>query len=257
MIHNYEIKIMKFTKTFLISAAALVSLSVFGQANPTPTTRVLPLLSGYNVVVPTNATVGLTSTNVMFTQTDGKIVYSLSNTTVGSYTNYVAGDAFRPVRITADMNGDFVSNAVLFYVIGQSNLIPVFVTNGFGGNVITNWPLQNPQLVNSTATTNLYPYPPNSANSTNVYTISLYRRGVLNGLMASDSWPAVTAAETTAGFTTTVTGTGATPAVGFVALPTGFLAAGQSVYATISMAPLINSAPSGVVNVLEIVQPQP
>ena len=240
----------------LIALFASLSSSAFAQ-NPTPQYRTLPLLSGYNVVVPTNATIGLTTTNVEFTQTDGKVVYSLTNNVVGAATNYVASDAFRAVRLQSDMNGCMASNSALFYVVGYSNLIPTFVTNGYNGNVVTNWPLQNPQLVNSLATTNLYPYPPNSANATNTFTISLYRKGILNALVGGDSWPSVTLNETTPIFTCTVTNGGTvSPQAGFIRLPDTVLVAGQSVYATVSMGPLVNSAPSGVLNVLEIVQPQ-
>jgi hypothetical protein len=256
-----------FIKTLVLVGAMALPLASFAQSSATPIVKFLPLLSGYNVAVPTNATVGIGSTNVLFTAYNGQVLYSLTNN-MGN-TNSVAADAFQPVKLSPDANGDVVANASLVYAFGNTNLIPQVVTNSAGQwfvvtttgtNVLnlgnyTAWPLAAPnsQMWMYPATTNYYQQ--YLVNSTNVVTINIYRAPALTANGASTGG-AVPLWETTAGFTTNITTT-ATSQYGYCALPVGFMQGAAFVKATVTGGPLANSSVTTLLNQLGIVQPQP
>ena len=107
---------MKLNKLISIGAGLVLGISAYAQTGATASFRFLPLLTGYNVLVPTNATVGLGSTNVLNTTYAGQILYSLTNNTVNGTvnTNMVAPDAFKSVALASDINGDINANASVF-----------------------------------------------------------------------------------------------------------------------------------------------
>lgn len=205
------------------------------------------LLSGYNVLIPTNSTPTLGTTNVLFTYIHGEVLYSLTNN-MGN-TNVVAADAFSQATLVPDLNGDIVANATVSYYIGNTNWIPQVVTNANGQYYVTNWVL-NPQtypIWMYPATTNYYPA--FAASATNVVTISLFRATIIKPFPV---W------ETTAGFVFTVTGTGTTPIAGTTNLPASFLQGANLVKASVTAAP--NGASNGngiLLNALGIQQPVP
>ncbi len=172
--------------------------------------RAMPLLSGYNVSVPSNQVVGpavlpgsgvaanVVATNVLWTKYNGQIVYSYSNNVNGGMgTNGYIADAFQSASLVSDANGDINANACLWIALNQTNYLPVIATNSFGQIVVpgtstngllpvfggpnpTLWPL----AVNSgpnwlpQGTTNFYPLYSQSTGVgviTNNLIVSLYR----------------------------------------------------------------------------------
>ena len=255
-------KYMKTITKKLIGVAASLALasSVFAQSTATPIMRFIPLLTGYNVLLATNVTSGLGVTNILFSNPQGQIVYSLTNNSYNGTlnTNLTVGDAFKAVTFAVDVNGDINANASLFISVGNTNLIPVAVTNSFGQYFVTNWPLAQAQYPNwmYPGTTNLYPAF-TAAQSTNQLTVTLIAgigdiRGTGYGPVIGNPYPLW---ETTGTFTCVVTPNGVTPVNLFTNLPTGFLQHAHKVYATIT--PTVGGTGNGILlNQLGILQPQ-
>jgi hypothetical protein len=249
---------MKLNKILGIGVALLVAVSAFAQGTTIRETKFLPLLSGYNVLIPTNATPGWGVTNVLFTTYSGQVVYSKTNNSYNATvnTNLVAPDAFKLVSLPADANGNFNANAAVAIYLGNTNWIPVAVTNSVGQYFVTNWALAQSQYPNwmYPATTNLYPA--FAASATNVVTVSLYRVAstTANG---GSTGPTIQIAETTPSFTFTVTATGITPICVITNLPATYLQGAKQVYATVTAT--ANSASNGngiLLNQLGVIQPQ-
>lgn len=277
-------------KSLLKKAAIGLGLvaTVASAQTTTPLPRFLPLLSGYNVLVLSNAVpaigtvtgVGLGTTNVLYTAYNGQILYSLTNNSINATlnTNFVAKDAFQTVDISPDNNGDINANASVWIMIGNTNLIPIAITNSVGQWFVpslpnttnyataawaTAWPLApstGPSWM-SPATTNTYPlFDP---KSTNTIVVTLYRAPTLklSGGLGSDLSPAVPMWETSSAFSFAVTQTGLNTVVCVSTnLPIGWLQGARHVYATVQLPPNLstNLPTSGVlVNQLGILQPQP
>jgi hypothetical protein len=251
-------------KLLLIAAlTALCSVS-YAQSTGIRIMKFMPLLSGYNVAVPTNATPGLGIVNTLFTMYNGQIVYSLTNNVVNGTlnTNTTAPDAFKIVDLVADANGDVNANAALVVYIGNTNWIPVVVTNSFGQYFVTNWTLATSKTPNwmYPGTTNVYPVYDQA--STNPITISLYRALAINpqGGLGADLSPTLSVTntmwETTPSFTCVVTGLGINPVCLITNLPTVFLQGARHVKATVNTP--ANSSQNGtlLLNQLGIMQPQ-
>lgn len=262
-IHNMK-------KLILVLGLILGFISLGVADSATPTWKFIPLLSGYNVFVPTNSapvagvvpTVGLGSTNVLYTSYNGQVLFSLTNNYVNGVlnTNGVAPDAFRRIDLASDANGDIVANAALGLYIGNTNWIPIVVTNSFGQYMVTNWILATSQYPNwmNPASTNAYINFP--AAATNVLTVNLYRVMTANpqgGGQGANLGPSFMIPETTPGFTFQVNATGITPLAVITNLPIGFLTGARSVYCTMTCTNgAVNNA-GLLVNQLGILQPQP
>ncbi len=236
----------------ILSILGLLALtaSAFAQADPTPVTRWLPLINGYNVAIPTNqAPVGILSTNVQYTTPSGKIVYSYSVTGASNGLS----DAFANVRLQNDNNGDALANATLVIAYGNTNLYPITNSTGF----VTNWALADPTLgsfIQGTANT----YPLQNANSTNFVTVNLVRpfwdnpRGDnLNG------YPNYRLYETDAKNTFSVTfNQAATGGMIVTNIPAAFMQGVRNVSASISATNAAGNGFATVINFLGISQPQ-
>lgn len=167
-----------------------------------------PLLSGYNLYVTNGAPAAVGGTNLIFTELQGPIVYSLTNN-MGN-TNVIAPDAFDPVTfIAANANGDINSNAAVTIVMGYTNLIPIAITNSQGQSFTSNsWP-----LISSTfpvymypATTNTYPFLPNGS-ATNTITFN-FQRGITLLPVGAGGQPYVFWEVATNSWSVTATGAG-------------------------------------------------
>ena len=271
MIHMKLVK-----KIAAVGASLLIAGSAFAQSGVAPTYRFLPLLNGYNVLVPTNATVGYGSTNVLYTTYAGQVVYSYSNNVNGGLnTNYTAPDAFKVQSLASDANGDINANASLWIYVGNTNWIPVVTTNsvgqwmvppaGFTNLTLTTayagWPLAPASAFPNwmgLATTNYYPA--FIASATNVVTVSLFASPTMNpqgGTGSATLGPVAPIWETTASFVTSVTPNGITAVCLSTNLPIAFLQHGRHIYATLSAPPNLASNGNGIlVNQLGILQPQ-
>ncbi len=262
-----------YKKIAVLGLTLLVTSSVMAGA----LTRFLPLLSGYNVLVTTNAAVGFGVTNTLNTSYNGQIIHSITNDVFNGTlnTNVLTPDAFRVISLEPDANGDINANAYVTVMIGNTNYIPIAITNSVGqwfvptqpyttnyatAGYATVWPLginTGPSWM-SPATTNLYPGIP--AASTNAWTITLYRAGTtkLQGGLGADQAPYTPMWETTGAFSFSVAATGVTPVCVITNLPVGWLQGARFVYATVSGAANLGSnGGTNIVNQLGIVQPQP
>ncbi len=232
----------------ILSILGLLSLclAAFGQANPSPVTKWLPL-AGYNVAIPTNqGDIGLLSTNIEYTTSSGKIVYSYQNTGI---TNGQS-DAFRNVILQSDANGDVNANATLVISYGNTNLIPITNTSGF----VTNWALADPTLGSQViGTANVYPL--QNANSTNFVTVRLFRSYWDNPRGDDTTYPAYRQYEPVSTFNVTFSqaATG-----GFIStnLPTVFLQGVRNVSATIQATNAAGNGAATLINFIGISQPK-
>jgi hypothetical protein len=252
----------------------------------------LPLLTGYNVIVPTNLAsafpsgngtyAGLGQTNVLFTTYGGQAVFSLTNnavfgsagtnTVVGINTNTVAPDAFKPVTLASDANGDVNGTASLFLMVGNTNYEPTtYMNTNASGNVFigTNaagvyWPLLQSQFPNWAypASTNLYPTFITTA--TNVVTVYLYGgAGPLysdagsGGNSVPASFPKMW--ETAPSFIAQFTVAAGVPTCLTSNLPTVFTTHAKDIYCsiTVSNAAGLTASTNELVNMLGILQPRP
>lgn len=272
-------KTMKNIKKIIafLAIGLLACATTYAQTSAQTQYRFISLLTGYNVLAPTNAAVGYGSTNVLYTTTAGQIVYSLTNNSYNASgnTNLIAPDAFKVITLQPDVNGDVNANTSVFISINNTNLIPIAVTNSVGQWFIpslpyttnyataawaTVWPLA-PVAAPSwmyPATTNLYPTPLWAA--TNTVTVTLYKgisdvRGGIgpNGVTPYPLW------ETTGTFTFVVTpsGTVNTPLTLFTNLPTSWLQGAHKVYATVQTTTGASGTFGALINTLGIIAPQP
>jgi len=247
-------------KKLLISLLATVSVAAV--ASPVP--KFLPLLSGYNVAVPTNTAAGLGVTNTLYTTYNGQVLHSLTNDVINGtlQTNLQNADAFKYVELMPDANGDVNANTALFIYVGNTNWIPVVVTNSVGQYMVTNtWllapagPFPNWMYP---ATTNYYGVYTNAA--TNLVTVTLYRAPALNpqGMYPASLKPFVPLWETTNTFSFSFSPQGIQPVGMYTNLPTTWLQGARYVYASITAG--VNTGNSGsagiLVNQLGILQPQ-
>ena len=259
-------------KKLIVSLFLMTALVAVAQTT-TIQYRFMPLLSGYNVYVPTNVTsVGYGTTNVEFTAYNGQILYSLTNNVINGTvnTNLVAPDAFKLAELVPDANGDVVSNAVLVVAIGNTNLIPIAITNIQGqwftptlyyttnystAAWATTWPLASSSIPwMYPATTNVYPF---ITNNLVIWTIHLYRAPAMtpDGSTTGASYPWW---ETTAQYTYLYTNADSyTPSVTYVPLPTWFMQGAKKVYATVGTTTGTYLSKGGLLNQLGILQPQP
>lgn len=269
-------------KLITIVAAVAVSLSI-NAAN----WKFDSLLSGFNVLVPTNSTIGLSSlginaSNVLYTTSQGAIVLSYSNNVAGipggTTTNGFYGDAFRTANTYPDVNGDINANASVWVMIGNTNLLPIVCSNSTGqlfvptsstngaisywGTTPTVWPLAASSVINwmFPATTNMYP---NFAGGTNNVVVTLYRESTLD-FGGSSTITRVPFWETTSIFSFTCTPTvnvpGSTPYVVVTNLPTGFLQGGRIVGCTVTATPVGAGGATSLgvlLNQIGILQPVP
>lgn len=187
-----------------------LGLLVVGTVANAANWKLQPLLSGYNLYVTNGAPAAVGGTNLTYTSLQGAIVLSLTNN-MGN-TNVIAPDAFDfSTDIAADALGGINTNAMFIVLIGNTNLIPIAVTNSQGQYFVTNsWPLITSQYPTYMypATTNLYPFLP-SANSTNVVTFNM-QRGVAILPNAAGGQPYIVWEVQTNSFTFTATGNGVT-----------------------------------------------
>lgn len=246
-------------KLISILSASLLGTAAFAQSG-TPITRFQPLLSGFNVNVTTNTTVGYGVTNTVYSTYGGQIVHSLTNDVFNGTlnTNLVVADAFKIATLASDVNGDINANAYVTILVGNTNYIPIAVTNSFGQYYVTNWALSTSQYPNwmYPATTNVYPA--YAASATNALTVTLYRAGTLKlvGNLGADLNPTTPMWETSSAFSFTVTPNGVTPVCVITNLPIAWLQGARHVYATIS-ASTTGTGTAILVNQLGIVQPTP
>lgn len=256
-------------KTLTLLVLGLVT-SAFAQGSPTPTVKVMPFLSGYNVWLQTNATqtyVGVGTPQVWYTTSQGQIVQSLTN-------NYVNGgylssnsfpDAFVTVPVSADANGDYNANASLVASFGNTNWIPIAVTNSIGQYFVTNWPLAQVQYPNwmYPATTNNYLASTfGGAANTNTVTVQLFKvyskgpNGQSGGSLGQNTnW----IVDSSASYTVTFGPGGATPTVVSSNLPASLLQGCIALQAKVSCVtnPAAGASPGILLNQLLFVQPQP
>src|SRR5271157_118969 len=266
----------------LIMAASVAT--AFSQTTASPIMRFMPLLSGYNVLAPTNgATIGYGTTNVLFTTYNGQVLYSLTNNLIPNATGTqtstnIAPDAFKIVTLMSDVNGDINANASLWVYYGNTNLYPVVTTNSMGLYFIppagyTNaqlttayggWPLANSayQPWMYPATTNYYPLAVPAAQ-TNVVTVTLYRSPTMipmgpSGPSLATSFPLW---ETTNAWSFSFAPLGGVTGGCYETnLPTTWLQGAKHVYATVSCSISTvgaNGATGIPINQLGILQPQP
>ena len=276
-------------KIAAVGIGLCLTFSAFAQSQA-PIFRFLPLLSGYNLLVPTNnppvTSLGQVSTNtiygatnLLFTAYNGQVLYSYSNNVNGGLnTNGVVGDAFKIQTLSPDVNGDIVANASLIVYVGNTNWIPVVTTNAFGQWVIppvgfTNnylttayggWPLAVSQYPNwnNLATTNYYPG--FSAANSNIVTISLYRGSSINpqGGISGGSvlGPSTTVFEGMSLWTTNFVNPGIVPTAFVFPLPTAWTQCAHRIYCAITSS---NCATTGngingvLINQIGLLQPQP
>lgn len=254
-----------------VGAGLLLCATVMAQNSVSTIHRYIPLVTGYNVYVQTNTTPGLGVTNTLFTIYNGQVVYSLTNNSYNGSTvntNLIAPDAFKVVTLSADVNGDINANAALYLYFGNTNWIPIAITNILGQWFVptlpyttnystaawaTVWPLGIGSAPNwmSPATTNTYP----NLNGTNLVTVNLYAGAASNpqGGIGPDLGPNVYLWETSPSMSFTLTTTGGTPYGFFTNLPTSFTQHAKHVYMTIS----VNTTNNGVLlNTAGILQPQ-
>lgn len=232
-------------KILSILGLLAMALSAFGQANPSPVTKWLPL-AGYNVSIPTNTAVGLLSTNVLFTRANGQVVFSYTNT--GG--TQVQGDAFRNVRLQSDALGDAFANATLVIAYGNTNLIPITNASGF----VTNWALADPTLGAQIAgTANVYPV--QNANSTNFVTATLVKSYWDNPRGEDNTYPNYRLYEPTATFTVTFTQS-ATGGMIVTNLPVAWLQGVRNVGCVLSCTNTAGNGSATLVNFIGISQPQ-
>ena len=197
---------------------------------------------------------------MQYTTYGGQIVYSLTNNSYNATqnTNLIAPDAFKLVSLAPLANGDFAANAAVVLYIGNTNWIPVAVTNSFGQYFVTNWVLASSQYPNwmYPATTNVYPT--YGLTATNVVTVTLYRLGLQypqGGVASATLQKSVNIPETAGAFSFSVNATGITNLCVITNLPSGWLVGARQVYATVSAN--ATTGGSGVLlNQLGIVQPQ-
>lgn len=238
-----------------------LSFSVLAQNAGTHIWRATPLLTGYNVQIPSNAVAGpqmltasgttavVTSTNLLFTTYRGQIVYSYSNNANGGLgTNGFIADAFSPgVSLAADANADINANASLWLVLNNTNYLPIVATNSqgqfvvpgtgtnglypvFGGPNPTVWPFNvqgGPNWLGP-ATTNFYSGFPTSGpgTTTNQFFVNLYTEpdSKIQGGLGQDLNPTIPMWESAPSFTAAFTLTGASvPQILSTNLPVGFL----------------------------------
>ena len=242
------------------------------------------LLSGFNVLVPTNSTIGLSglginASNVLYTTPQGQIVYSYSNNVAGfpggTTTNGFFTDAFSLANTHPDVNGDVNANASVWVMIGNTNLLPIVCTNSTGqlfvpaastngavpywGGAPVVWPLAASSTINwmFPATTNLYP---NFAAGTNSVVVTLYRESTMD-FGASSGVTRVPFWETTSQFSFTCTapvvGPGSTAYVVVTNLPTGFLQGSRIVGCTVTANPIGSTSQGVLLNQIGILQPVP
>lgn len=257
-------------KLILVLGLILGFISLGVAQSSSPIWKAIPLLSGYNVFVPTNPipvggvvlTVGLGNTNVIYTTYAGQVLLSLTNNVVNGIlnTNGVAADAFKRVDLSPDVNGDINANTALAVYIGNTNWIPMVSTNSFGQLVTTNWilaPQQYPSWLNPVSTN---AYPLFTSATTNVITISLYRVSSSNpqgGGTGPNIGPTFMIPETTPGFTFGLNTTGITPLSVITNLPVGFLTGARSVYMTATCTNAAGNGSGVLLNQAFILQPQP
>lgn len=252
---------------------AFAAGSVQAQYSTSPTARFMPLLSGYNVYVPSNSVVGYGSTNVLNTTYAGQIIRSLTNNTINgtANTNLVAPDAFKLVGLQPNAVGDYTANAAVVITLGNTNLLPIAVTNSVGQWFIpsmpyttnyataawaTTWPLAPSPAPNwmYPATTNIYPA--FTATATNLITVTLYRSAWSNPSEATTG-PKVYTWETTSSFSFSVNANGVTPVTVLTNLPAAWLLGARHVYATVTANNVTANTSGVLINQLGIVQPQP
>ena len=242
----------------VVATGLLLGMSAMAQTSGMSAARYIPLLTGFDVLVTTNTTPGFGVTNTLYTSANGQIVYSLTNNTFNGTlnTNLTVPDAFKVVTLLPDVNADINGNASVFISIGNTNLIPIAVTNNYGQYFVTNWPLALSQVPNwmYPATTNLYPT--FTAQSTNAITVTLYA-GIpeIRGGIGPNQGTGYPLFETTGSFSFTVIPTGTTPFSIFTNLPTSFLQHAHKVYAAITVGAGVTT--NLLINTLGIVQPQP
>ncbi|MDE2097286.1 MAG: hypothetical protein KGL39_08595 [Patescibacteria group bacterium] len=274
-------------KILAISISLLSAFVVEAQNAGTHVWQFQPLLSGYNVVVPSNGIVGpqalsspftvadVTSTNVLFTKYNGQNVYSYSNNVNGRLrSSGFVGDAFNLVKLVSDANGDINANASLWIMLGQTNYIPTVGTNTSGqfivpgyqtnglapalGGSLVPWPLAvaNGPVWQGNATTNFFPlFGQGGQAITNQLIVNLYAVSTMNpkGGMGPDLNPTVPLAESTPSFTAyfpMAGNTAVTPLVFSTNLPTAFLQHARMVYMTIGFTNSIYTAGTNAWNVL-------
>ena len=245
-------------KLMAVASVLCITATAFAQVGVAPQLRFNPLLSGFNVQVPIGATVGLGTSNVLNTTYAGQILFSLTNNTVNGVlqSNIFTGDAFKTATLVCAADGSLPANAAVQILIGNTNLIPVAVTNSVGQYFVTNWVLANNSYPNW-----MYPGTTNgyngvTATSTNVLTVSLYRSTTMKlaGGVGASNTPDVPMWETTAGFSFTVAPNGVTPVSIITNLPAGFLQGAKVVKCTIA-----STGTGGtpiLVNQVGIMQPQ-
>ena len=235
-------------KLLSIFGLLAVSVAAFGQANPSPKNRWLPL-AAYNVAIPTNqAPVSLLSTNVEYTTASGKIVYSYSVTGATNAT----GDAFKNVILQSDAQGDAVANATLIIAYGNTNLYPITNASGF----VTNWALADPTLGSQViGTANVYPV--QNANSTNLVTVNLVRSFWDNPRGDDTTYPAYRQYETDGQALFTVTfNQSATGGLIRTNIPAIWMQGVRNVAASISATNAAGNGAATVINFIGISQPQ-
>lgn len=291
---------MNIKKTFTKIGVGLglsVTLTVSAQNAGTHIWQFKSLLNGYNLMAsntligPANlnplVTGGVQASNLLYTRFNGQIVYSYSNNVNGGLgTNQVAPDAFKAVQLVSDANGDFIgTNATLFIMLGNTNYIPTVGTNSQGqyitvgsstngliawnGGNITPWPLWPSTGPNwlPAATTNQYPtigaITANGAFTNQVF-VSLYAApsATLGGDLGDSLMPTIPFFDSTADFTYTftVTGSGTTPQVVSVGLPTSLIQKGRLIECTIAFTNTTYLVGTNIdnllINQIGIVQPQ-
>jgi hypothetical protein len=248
-----------YKKIAAVGAGLTLCTAAMAQSTATPILRFLPLLSGYNVLCNTGVVASLNVTNLLNTTYNGQALYTLTNNVVNGVlqSNTVAPDAFKMVTLAPDINGDIVANASVCILVGNTNLIPISVTNAYGQYFVTNWPLAVSQTPNwmYPATTNAYPAFTGSA--TNALTVTLYRTTTMNpqGGNGPTLGPTFPLTETTASFSFTVTPNGTTPVCVITNLPVSWLQGAKQVYASI-VSSTTGAGTAILVNQLGILQPQ-
>lgn len=271
-------------KKLITSLVLTACLSASAQVSSQTAARFIPLLSGYNVLVPTNTTAAgqfgagayatLGQSNTLYTSYAGQELYSLTNNnTFGSSnsvtitqqnTNTIAPDAFKIAHIVPDVNGDFNANATLVLVTGYTNYEPnlYWATNSFGQVYLTNWPLALSQSPNwqYPATPNTYPTWP--ASSTNTVVITLFGgAGNIAGVSDSTSGGAIlpkmfTSSSIWSASFNVAAGVGN---VVMTNIPTGVMQQCKDVYAEVTVTPAagLTGTTNQLINQLGILQPQP
>lgn len=269
MIHNYQNKIMKFTKHIILTFALLLAGigSAMAQANPSPQWKFIPLINGYNVMVATNLPApGLGVTNVLFTTYKGTIAYSWDGPSnsywYGQSNNLLNQDAFTRATLEPDANGDINANAAFVLAINQTNYIPIASISNLASYaslvIATNWPLgysTGGGVSQFLVGTNIYPLIGGSVNTP--ITVTLFAgAGGIAGVNSVFSQGNPDLSESTGTFQFTFTPSGA-PQVFMTNLPAVFLQHAQNVYMSVTNS--AGTAANGaaiVINQAGIMQPQ-